>query len=97
MDYKECSIEHAIIYLTYAKAIIKPLSEHINKFCSKGIFDEAEQALIDSLLIGMTRLDGEFIQAIEHCLQRTHKSDHILLAINQVLKDKGIENDNSKE
>lgn len=55
MDYKEWSIEHAIIYLAYAKALLKPLREHVDKFCSKGIFDDAEQSLMDSLLIGMTR------------------------------------------
>ena len=86
MDFKESTLEHAIIYLAYVKAVSKKFSMHIGAFSEKGIFDEAEQALIESLQIGFMRLDGEFEQAIEHCLARTDKQEHILLAINATLK-----------
>lgn len=91
--FKADSLEGTVFYLAYCKGILKGLSFHIQRALDKGILDEAEMVLIESILIGMTRLDGEFEQAVEHCLARTEKAEHILLALNRVLKQE-TENEN---
>lgn len=90
MDFKENTLEHFIFYSTYSKAIIKTIAKNIQGLVEKGMLDEAEMALVDALLIGLAKTDGEFDQTIEHCMQRTDKGDHILLAMSRVLKEQNI-------
>lgn len=86
MDFKENTLEHFIFYSAYSKAVIKSIAANIQGLVEKGMLDEAEMALVDALLIGMAKTDGEFEQTLEQCMQRTDKGDHILLALNAVLK-----------
>ena len=81
------TLEGAILYMTYMKAVLKKAGEHLEGFLRKGVLDDAEAALIESLLIGATKMDGEFEQAIDHCLRRSDKLEHLLITLSRLFKE----------
>lgn len=81
------TLEGAILYMGYMKAIIKEAAKHMESFLKKGVLDDAEAALIESLLIGATKMDSEFDQAMEHCIARSDKVEHLLLSLARLFKE----------
>jgi hypothetical protein len=88
------TLEGAIMYMGYMKAIVKQAAIHLESFLHKGVLDDAEAALIESLLIGATKMDSEFDQAMEHCMLRSDKVEHLLLTLARLLKENKQEKTN---
>ena len=85
-DFKPDTLESLIIYLAYIKSFLRVSKSNFIQTLQLGVLDDAELALMDSLLLGFERLDKEFADTIEHCVARSDKADHILLALNKILK-----------
>lgn len=86
MEFKPDSLEAVIFFLAYVKAFNIMQITTFEDVLKKGILDEAEATLIESVIIGMQKTDTELESAIRETAQRTDKLDHILLALNRTLK-----------
>lgn len=84
------TLEHFILYAAYAKSIAKQIKANILGMTSHGMLDDAEGVLVDALFISFEKLDTDFEEVIKHCLARSDKADHLVLAVNRTLKEQGL-------
>jgi len=87
MEFNQ-TLESSILYLAYSKTILKELAKNLRGLENLGIFSESEIVLSESIQIGFDRLDKELENIIAECVDRSDKTEHLLLSLNDTMKGK---------
>lgn len=88
-ELKDGTIEHFILYAAYLKSICKVHFGTLKGMIDSGILDVTEEALIESALLGASKLDDDLEELIKKCSSRSDKVDHLVVALNN-LKKQGL-------
>lgn len=88
-ELKEGTTEHFILYAAYVKSICKAHLGALKGMIDSGILDVTEEALVESALLGASKLDDDLEELIKKCSSRSDKIDHLVVALNN-LKKQGL-------